>query len=492
MGTMKRINLLSSICTVILLCFIVLPSISYSQKLHVKNDRFKGQDKTLAEKNNSQAVAENRKGSENTFMEVPDTDGPKCSKFGPDSNRTLDEASLYSEYYKSKNYFDAIPHWRYIFDNAPGYHYVIHSNGINMYRYFIENESDSTRKETLIDTLVLIYRKRIECFGKEGFLLGRLGYDLMKYRPKQTDVIRQIFMRSIEISKENSEYFILYPYIKLEGLDLKKGVRDTLEMFKIYETIIHIAEANADGDNGDKYQEALNSIVDELKSMGILVCDNLKPFYLKKFIKDKDNPKVWKDAAHMLSKCKTCDPTFQEMWKNLFEIQPSSKLATKIAVCESRIGDTREALGYFDKAIELEEDSVQKAKLAYSAGLIVLKEMKNFPKSREYCRKAIEYNPNWGEPYMLIANLYASSGKMCDPTHKGVGFAAQVVVWPAIDKWKKAKMVDPNVAAEANKKIAQYSQYLPERAEIFNRGIKEGSSYTVGCWINEVTKVRVK
>jgi tetratricopeptide (TPR) repeat protein len=453
-----------------------------------KKDLFEGKNKSISS-NERVSTGNNVETNTNQIKE----EAPECSKYGDDSTMTLDMASIYTEFYKQKNYVDAIDPWRYVYYHAPGYHEAVMINGIKMYEYFIKNSTDSIEKERFFDTLVMIYRKRIECFGKDAFNKGRLGYKMMKYRPKDYDIIRNLFQQSIEEGKEKTEYFILYPYIRLEGFQFKRGNRDTLGMLAIYETVIKICETNIEnGKNAEKYQQAMESIIDELDKLGVLNCDNLKPYFTKKYLKSPQEEKIWKDAYRMLSTCKTCDPTYQEMWKKLFEIEPSAKLATKIAVCESKIGDANIAISYFDKAIELEENMEQKAKLAYSVALIVYKEMRNFPKSRDYCYKAIKYNPNWGEPYLLIGTLYASSGKQCDPSGKGVGWDAQVVVWPAIDKWKKAKQVDPSVAGEANKKIIQYSQYFPDKGEAFMKGYSEGDPFTVKCWINEQTKMRFK
>ena len=62
----------------------------------------------------------------------------------------------------------------------------------------------------------------------------------------------------------------------------------------------------------------------------------------------------------------------------------------------------------------------------------------------------------------------------------------------AIDKFIAAKNMDSSVAELANKKIASYSKYLPTNEDAFFNGYKEGDTYTVGCWINESTKVRIK
>lgn len=88
---------------------------------------------------------------------------------------------------------------------------------------------------------------------------------------------------------------------------------------------------------------------------------------------------------------------------------------------------------------------------------------------------------------MLIGKLYASSGPLCGP---GRGWDSQIVTWPAIDTWRKAKRIDPAVAPEANKLINRYAQYMPDTEAIFIRGLAEGQDFKVPCWIQRSTKIR--
>ena len=94
---------------------------------------------------------------------------------------------------------------------------------------------------------------------------------------------------------------------------------------------------------------------------------------------------------------------------------------------------------------------------------------------------------DWGDPYMLIGKLYASSGPLCGP---GRGFDSQRVVWAAIDKFEYAKRIDPSVAKEANQLINEYTQYMPTNGDLHMMNMHEGDRYTVPCWINEVTRIR--
>jgi hypothetical protein len=45
------------------------------------------------------------------------------------------------------------------------------------------------------------------------------------------------------------------------------------------------------------------------------------------------------------------------------------------------------------------------------------------------------------------------------------------------------------VAEEANEKIARYSRFKPQQEEGFMRGVKEGASVKVNCWIGETVRV---
>jgi len=113
--------------------------------------------------------------------------------------------------------------------------------------------------------------------------------------------------------------------------------------------------------------------------------------------------------------------------------------------------------------------------------------IRNFSKSREYARLALKDQPNLGEAYLLIGKLYASSGPLCGP---GRGWDSQIVTWPAIDMFNKAKSVDSSVAGEANKLIREYSKYMPSIEDIFLRQLLEDQSFFVGCWIQENTTIR--
>ena len=68
---------------------------------------------------------------------------------------------------------------------------------------------------------------------------------------------------------------------------------------------------------------------------------------------------------------------------------------------------------------------------------------------------------------------------------------ARAVYYAAIDKFQKAKSVDPSIADEANTLIGSYSAHLPSTEEIFmHPDLEKGKSFSIGGWIGETTIVR--
>ena len=115
-------------------------------------------------------------------------------------------------------------------------------------------------------------------------------------------------------------------------------------------------------------------------------------------------------------------------------------------------------------------------------------EQNSYSKAREYCRKAIAENANYGAPYLLIGKMYAATAKSVYPSD---GVMARAVYYAAIDKFSKAKQVDESCTEEANQLISSYSAHLPSNEEVFmHPDLEKGKAVTIGGWIGESTIVR--
>jgi len=55
----------------------------------------------------------------------------------------------------------------------------------------------------------------------------------------------------------------------------------------------------------------------------------------------------------------------------------------------------------------------------------------------------------------------------------------------AVDKFRKAKSVDPSIATEADDLIRKYGGNYPSVEAAHSRTKKDGERVKTGCWINE-------
>jgi tetratricopeptide (TPR) repeat protein len=150
-------------------------------------------------------------------------------------------------------------------------------------------------------------------------------------------------------------------------------------------------------------------------------------------------------------------------------------------------GNYEEAIEKYDLAISEEEDDEKKASYLFSKASIQFRKLKQYSTARSTAYQAAKLKPDWGRPYMLIGDMYATSARNC-----GDDWNQRMAILAAIDKYAYARSIDAEVADEANKKIGRYQASKPELSEGHMRGVKEGETQTVSCWISEKVKVSFK
>jgi tetratricopeptide (TPR) repeat protein len=365
-------------------------------------------------------------------------------KYGTDSASRINCAnnlSTMSEFMKIDLLDHAFPSWQIVFNECPASSKNIYLYGIKIYRTRVARQQDQAQKATALDTLMLIYDRRIEHFGQEGLVLGRKGLDLLRY--------------------DNSQVQRAYEYLK-ESADLK---------------------------NVSRAETCLKNIEAIFANSGAADCETLVEIFTPKFEQAPEDPELLKKITSLLAD-QDCEENelFARSSENLYKIEPSSMAAYNLAKLFFKQEDYDKSIAYYKEAISGDADAEQKAKYHYELGLILFSKYDDLTNARSNARKAIENKPGWGDPYILIGNLYASSSDNCGEND----FEKITVFWAAVDKFRQAKSADAEVSAEANELIAKYSAYFPNVEDAFFYGFENGQSYTVGCWINEKTTVRCR
>jgi tetratricopeptide (TPR) repeat protein len=417
---------------------------------------------------------------------------------------TEDAFVLYRDQIRYENYEAALNLWKQAYSNAPGangratYHF---DDGIKIYDHFFKKAETQAEKAALVDTIMSIYDKRVECFDDDGSVVALRAFNsYYSYREFIDEgIIFNQFKEVLDRKGNEADYFIINPFSRMlydRVLDEKISHDEASKIaYKIFD-VIDYGTANCK----DKFCEAWEVINEYSPSLlsglegirSFYNCDYYMERYYDQFLLDSttcDN--VTEVYLKMVwAGCDANDPRMVRL-KNAKErecyVAPPPPGPLKLAYQALDEGRFKEAISYYEQYIDETEDPDKKAEKLLLISKIYYAHIKNFSASRQYALKAAQNKPNWGEPYILIGKLYASSGPLCGP---GRGWDSQIVTWPAIDKFEYAKRIDPSSAAEANKWINQYEKYMPSMDDIFLRQKEVGSSFTVGCWIQENTTIR--
>ena len=144
------------------------------------------------------------------------------SKYGVDSVSCITNLSLFREYYKQKNYMEALNPWRWTFQNCPKASGNIYKNGPIIIKSMIKERPK--QKKEYVDTLMLIYDQRIEYFGNEGYVLGRKGADLLRYDKSKFLDANEILARSIAMQKNSSDAGAVLAYFNTLDMMVKNEI----------------------------------------------------------------------------------------------------------------------------------------------------------------------------------------------------------------------------------------------------------------------------
>ncbi|KPL12224.1 MAG: hypothetical protein AMS23_04670 [Bacteroides sp. SM1_62] len=414
-------------------------------------------------------------------------------KYGPDSASRMNCAnnlSTMSEFMKIDLLDHAFPSWQIVFNDCPASSKNIYLYGVRIYRRRVTQLQDPVKKAAALDTLMLIYDRRIEHFGQESLVIGRKGLDLLRYDNTQVQRAYDYLKESADLGKGKTEDAVLMALMQTSNVLFKQDEMDGRELIDNYLFSTDILNVRIQTDkNKSRVETCLQNIEAIFANSGAADCEILVEIFTPKFEQTPEDPEFLKKITGLLAS-QDCEDTelFANASESLYNIEPSSAAAYNLAKLFYKKEDYRKSCTYYEEAIGGDAAPEQKAQYHYELGLILYSKYEDFSNARSHARKAIENKPGWGAPYILIGNLYASSSNICGEND----FEKTTVFWAAVDKFQQAKSADAEVSSEANDLIAKYSAYFPNVEDAFFYGFEEGKEYTVGCWINERTTVRTR
>ena len=416
-------------------------------------------------------------------------------KYGADSAKCITNLSFYKEYFKQKNYEEALPSWRNAYKFCPPTaNQTMLIDGTTLLRQLItKNSKDVKYREALIDSLLTLHKTRAQHYPANAVTAyNNMGQDLHNYVRNDAKKLYEGFESIIANNQEKTRpTTLLYDMQAAVDLFSANGL-DAETVINLYQRNSDLLEKVTPANDTEKEQVAnvKNDMGSLFASSKVASCESLVELYTPRLAADPDNLQLAQNIVKTMSMTEGCDNNdlFLQAVTTMNKLDPSPSSSYYLYRLHGARGNVKEAIVYMENALASEdvEDS-RKADWTYELATFCFKNGES-ARAFEYASKvAAENEALAGKAYFLIGNIWGST--RCG----GDEIARRAPYWVACDYMNKAKAADPSLADEANRYISQYSVYFPETAEAFMYDITKGQSYTVVCGgMRATTTVRTR
>ncbi|MBR2617863.1 MAG: hypothetical protein IKC81_00940 [Paludibacteraceae bacterium] len=420
------------------------------------------------------------------------------SKFGTgeDSIRCLENLSMYQSYYKIKDYESAYASWKVVFDECP------QAGGRTLYgngAFLIVQKmmkAPAAEKQQWFDLLMKCYDQRIQYFGtdrkySEAWIRGRQAVDYINYSgdAEMLGKVLPWLKQAVDHGMHNADADVINSYFQM----LEKQYQSNPDVYRagFIDEYLRVGDMldkrilMADKQK-DNYQLVRNNIDNIFSVSGAADCKTLEGVFASKVEAEKENSEALNKIIRVfrMAGCKDSD-VYSTASIYSHQLNPTAQTAEGCAQRAIKQEKYAEAIAFYDEALQLEEVDSLKYDYAYAKAAI-LRQMGRYAESRSAAYQAISFKANEGDPYILIATMYADSNPFGDDK-----ILAKTVYWAAVDKLEKAKSIDPECAESAQKLINAYRQHYPSKEDVFFKPeLKPGTMFHIGGWINEDVRCR--
>ncbi|MCF0184884.1 MAG: hypothetical protein HUJ98_00155 [Bacteroidaceae bacterium] len=397
-------------------------------------------------------------------------------KYGADSAECIKYLSYYVEYYKQKNYEEALPNWRKAYSLCPP---TARENmliqGSTLMQKEIGKAKDPSLRQARIDTLLMLQDQRAATYPKNKVTaLNNKGLYIAQYI-KDNEFAYNEYNKIIEENQEKTRpnLFILELNAAI-GLykEDKLGAEDVINSYQKSIALLEKCEAS------DDIAKAKSDLEGLFITSQVASCDNLIALFTPRYDAAPEDMNLVTNIVKMLGSTEGCqnNDLFLKAVTSMHRNEPSANSAYYLYKLHAAKDESETAVKYLEEALASSDISADKvADYQLELATYCVKNGMN-AKGFEAAKKAAELSPaNQGKAYYLIGTVWGSVS--CG----GNEVTSRAKYWVACDFLQKAKAADASLTDDCNKLIGAYSVYFPQKAEAFMYDIVDGQSYSVSC-----------
>ena len=416
-------------------------------------------------------------------------------KYGKDSAECVGHLNFYKDYLKQNNIPEAASQWRGALKFCPPKaSQNFYLDGRKIYKSLIaKSGGNAALRESLIDTLMMIHKTRMENFPKSvKASKENIAYDMLQYyKQSAPEKVIAAIEDVVALTGSKTKTNLLVPYMEVAGDMFKEGKMEAEKIMQSYNAYLTILNDQYAANPNDKLKEDIAHFEGFFINSGVASCDNLLAIYTPKYEADPSNKDVLGTIVKLLGSDEEClkSELFLNALTSLHQIEPSYTSSYFLFKLNASKDNAQEAVKFLEEAIASEEsDNVKDAEHYMELAAYNFKNG-NHAKAVAAAKAAVEKDAasQGGKANILMANIWA--GQKC--TANDMDNRAKY--WVAVDFCNKAKQLDASVAEEANNLIAQYRQYFPKTEDAFMYDLTDGKSYSISCGgMSATTTVRTQ
>lgn len=413
-------------------------------------------------------------------------------KWPEDKVKAEEAVAIWGDAIKQQHYRAATAPLQWMMNKAPQWNTKLYVDATEVYDKLATKETDASKKQALIDSLMIIYDLRIKNCGDEVNVLNRKAFSNLKFniqnKGKAAEVLT-LFDKVYEISgtkviDSNLDGYMTAIYgnwAQLKNLTDDQILSRYDKLMSVVDAKIKIAHDANKTAEVEKLKGIKAGIDEKLTKMVPVTCDFVKKSMEPRFKQNPSDIELAKKMFFFMTKDGCIeDPLWLQVAERIHADSPDYGLAVNMAKVYAKKGITDKAEVLAQEAATLAGTQAQKVEALILHGDL-LASRGNKSGARESYRKAIVADPSSKEGFEKIGDLYMGSFSECS---KKVSLAEDRLVYIAA--------YEMYARSGNQQKMSQAKSQFPSVTELFELNWKEGETKKIECWVGETVTLKTR
>lgn len=404
----------------------------------------------------------------------------------PDSSGCDSLTIIYKGHLQNREYDLALGFWRLVQAECPSSSEDLYRDGELIYSELYS----STGEMAYIDTVLMVLSQRTYYFdGRPSNDLHKaeLLSDLAGDDPAYLGLCYNILAEAAGSFPDQMEcrHFVLMATAaaSLYAMD----IIDADELEHAFVIAIGTLDARLDNKQCDAGVAGdLSNLEIYFTTCGAMTCGSLEKLYSRKADTNfRDREFIDKVFTMLTESGCTGSDLYYNVSVKMFANDRTAENAVRLAELNVARNNIERAISYFTEAYNRDTTAAVRSQVLTRVAVMELGQGKR-QEARDRAEHAWQLDKKNARALMVLADCYAGA-------ELGSSFDNHTAYWIAVDYLEAAVKADPSLRQEAEPKFKAWSQLFPTREECFYRRIlDQGTVFTVGGWISEITRVRFR